>query len=341
VISIRRYLQADQKTGATLLPLVQLLIEGIEKHSVEGAPGELAHLRESTQRMLDALDSGAPLTELLDLGASAIDALKQHNLHVVEYLRGKDVELQAKVRLLTDCITSVSSSSSENMRRLGQIKSQLLSTLDVKQIYSVRERLSRCLDSVLVEAERQRSEVDRATEQLNRPSQRLNVPGDDGADAGEAPTADAATGLPARAQAENAIAQCCQDEGAAFVAIMVINQVETLNRSLGGQSGDVILQRFAGFVRQQLPSIDQVFRWSGPTVVALLRRRSAREVRSVIEPLLLQRLTVKIVNPDVQVPVSARWTVLPLMASPRLLFQKMDVFAGMGTQTENSDYIDP
>ena len=334
MISIRRYLQADQKTGATLRPLVQLLIEGIEKHSVEGAPGELAHLQESARRMLDALESGAPLTELLDLGTSAMDALKQHNLHVVEYLRGKDVELQAKVRLLTDCITSVSSSSSENMRRLGQIKSQLLSTLDVKQIHSARERLSRCLDNVLVEAERQRSEIDRAAEQVNRPSQRLNVPGD----AGEA---DAATGLPARAQAEEAIAQCCQDEAAAFVAIMVINQVETLNRSLGGQSGDVILQRFAGFVRQQLPSIDQVFRWSGPTVVALLRRRSAREVRSVIEPLLLQRLTVKIVNPDVQVPVSARWTVLPLMASPRLLFHKMDVFAGMGTQTENPDYIEP
>jgi len=336
VISIRRYLLADQKTGATLLPLVQLLIEGIEQHSVEGAPGELAHLRESAQRMLAALGSEAPLAELMDLAANAMDALKQHNLHVVEYLRSKDIELQAKVRLLTDCITSVSSSSSENMRRLQQIKSQLLSTLDVKQIYSVRERLSQCLNSVLVEAERQRSEVDRAAAQVNRPSQRLNLPGD----AGELPSADAATGLPARAQAEDAIAQCCQDEAAAFVAIMVINQVETLNRSLGGQSGDVILQRFAAFVRQQLPSIDQVFRWSGPTVVALLRRRSALEVRSVIGPLLLQRLTVRIVNPDVQVPVSARWTVLPLMASPTLLFHKMDVFAGMGTQNENPDSIE-
>jgi len=209
--------------------------------------------------------------------------------------------------------------------------------LDVKQIYSVKERLSQCLDSVLVEAERQHSAAARAAEQVNRPTQRPTVP----SDAGEAPAPDAATGLPARAQAEEAIAQCCQDEAAAFVAIMVINQVETLNRSLGGQSGDVILQRFAGFVRQELPSIDQVFRWSGPTVVALLRRRSALEVRSVIGPLLLQRLTVKIVNPDVQVPVSARWTVLPLMASPRLLFHKMDVFAGMGTQNENPDSIGP
>ena len=158
--------------------------------------------------------------------------------------------------------------------------------------------------------------------------------------AGEPPV-DAATGLPTRAQAEEAIAQCCQDEVGVFVAIMVINQVETLNRSLGGHSGDVILQRFAGFVREQLPRIDRVFRWSGPTVVALLRRRSAPDVRSVIEPLLLQRLTVRIGNPDVQVPISARWTVLPLMASPRLLFRKMDVFAGVGLEPENSDSAPP
>jgi GGDEF domain-containing protein len=336
VISLRRYLLADQKNGDTLLPLVQLLIEGIELHAVEGAPGQLAQLRESTQKVLAALESQTPPAELLGLGASAMDALKQHNLRVVEYLRSKDVELQAKVRLLTDCITSVSSSSSENMRRLQQIKSQLLSSLDVKQLHSVKDRLSQCLDSVLVEAERQRSAIDHAAEQVNRPSQRMNAPGN----TGEAPAADAATGLPARAQAEDAIAQCCQDEAAAFVAIMVINQVETLNRSLGGQSGDVILQRFASFVRQQLPSIDQVFRWSGPTVVALLRRRSALEVRSVIGPLLLQRLTVKIVDPDVQVPVSARWTVLPLMASPRLLFHKMDSFAGMGAQPENPNFVE-
>jgi GGDEF domain-containing protein len=229
----------------------------------------------------------------------------------------------------------VSSSSSENIRRLQEMKGKLLSTVDVKEVRSLRDRMSTYLDGVLAEAQRQRSELDRAAEHLNRPSQPLNAPGF----AGEAPITDTATGLPARAQAEEAIAQCCQDEAAAFVAIMVINQVQTLNRSLGGQSGDLILQRFATFVRQELPGIDQVFRWSGPTIVALLRRRTALDVRSVIEPLLLQRLTVRIANPDMQVPISARWTVLPLMASPRLLFHKMDSFAGAGAQCENPDFF--
>ena len=336
MISIRRYLQTGQKSDDTLLPLVQLLIEGIELHSVEGAPGDTRSLRESTRKLLAAVESESPADELLVLGASAMGALKEHNLHAVENLRYTVAELQAKVRLLTDCITSISSSSAENIGRLQQLKSQLLSTLGVKEIRSMRDRLSQCLDGVLAQAERQRAEMDRAAEQLNRLGTRPNAPG-----TAAEPAVDTATGLPDRAQAEDAIAQCCQDGAAAFVVIMVINQVETLNRSLGGRAGDVILQRFAEFVRQQLPGIDQVFRWSGPTVVALMRRRSALDVRSVIGPVLLPRLTVKIGNPDVQVPVSARWTVLPLMVSPRLLFHKMDSFAGIGRDSEDPDPGEP
>jgi GGDEF domain-containing protein len=332
VISIRRYLQQDQKGGDPLLPLLQILLEGMGTHTVEGAPGESA-LRESTQRVLSALELRAPPAELLALGANAVDALRQHNSGAAEHHRQPIAELQAKVRLLTDAVTSISSSSPENVRRLEQMKGQLLSTMKVKEIHSLRERLSQYLDEVLTEAERRRSELDRIAEELNRPSRRTNPT----LGTEEAAAIDATTGLPARSLAEEAIAECCQEEANAFVAIMVINQVQTINRGAGVQSGDVMLQRFAAFIRQQLPGIDQVFRWSGPTVVALLRRRSALDVRCVIQPLLLQRLTVRIGTPDVQVPISARWTVLPLMASPRLLFHKMDSFAGIGEQSEDAD----
>jgi GGDEF domain-containing protein len=330
VISIRRYLQQDQKGEDPLLPLVRILLEGIGNHAVEGAPGESA-LRESTQRVLAALELQTPPAELLTLGANAIDALREHNLSAAEHHRYPIAELQAKVRLLTDAVTSISSSSPENVRRLEQIKGQLLSTMKVKEIHSLRERLSQYLDEVLTEAERRRSELDRIAEELNRPSRRPNAT----VRAEGAAAMDATTGLPARAMAEDAIAECCQEGADAFVAIMVINQVQTINRGIGVASGDLMLQRFAAFIRQQLPGIDRVFRWSGPTVVALLRRRSALDVRCVIQPLLLQRLTVKIGTPDVQVPISARWTVLPLMTSPRLLFHKMDSFAGIDSQSED------
>jgi GGDEF domain-containing protein len=333
VISIRRYLNGGgagdrenvAESGETLLPLVEVLIQGIERYSVEGAPGELTRLRSSTRQILTALAAGAAQEEVLRLAAHAIEALKDHNERAVEHLLLPVIELQAKVKLLAEAITAVGSNSGESIRKLQLIKGQLLATLDVRDIRSLKARLSQYLDGVLAEAERQRNETNRAAEQMRYASQRRNPVGV----AREVPVVDAATGFPPRAQAEDTIAQCCEEEAIAFVVIMVINQVETVNQSFGGQFGDVVLRRFATFLREQLPGIDELFRWSGPTVVALMRRKSAPEVRSVIEPLLAQRLFVRNVNPDVQVPVSAHWTVLPLMASPRLLFHKMDSFAGI------------
>jgi GGDEF domain-containing protein len=321
VISIKRYMRVDGKADDTLLRLVHLLMEGIERHSVEGAPEELARLREGTRRVVEAIESAVPPDELLELGAGAMDALKQYNEHVAEHLRGPIAELRAKVRLLTDAITAISGSSSENIQRLQEIKGRLLSPLDPRDIRSMRMKLSQCLDGVLAEAERQRAESDRAAEQLNRRG--INPPN---AGAEDSPI-DPETGLPTRDQAEEVIAQACQDGDPAFVAVMALNQMQTINRSLGRQFGDMILLRFATFVRRQLPVVHQAFRWSGPTVVALVRSRSMLEARATMEPILSQRLSVRTADNDVQVPISTRWTLLPLTASPRLLFHKMDSFA--------------
>jgi GGDEF domain-containing protein len=271
-----------------------------------------------------ALESGAPPGELLEHAARAMNALKQHNQEVLECLRRPVVELQLKVKLLTAAITSISSASDATISRLRQIKGQLVSTVSAREIHSLKIRLSECLDGVLAEAERQRKESDRAAEDLNRSAvEPLNRAGTRDL------ATDPATGFPPRDWAEEAIARACQDEAPAFVVVMAINQLQTLNRSFGVHIGDAILQRFAAVVREQLPAIDQLFRWSGPTVVSLVRRRSAHEVRGAIQPILARSLGYKLstFGGDVHVPISSRWIVLPLMASPRLLFHKIDSFA--------------
>lgn len=320
MISIRRYLQAERETENPLLHLVQLLIDGVERQAAEGPPGGSARLRECTHRLRAAVESGSPPDELPEHAARAMDALKQHHQELMESLQRPVAELQAKVKLLTAAITAVSSSSDENISRLRQIKGQLLGPMNVREIHLLRTHLSECLDGVLAEAERQRAESDRAAEELHLSASRPARPPDSG---------DPVAGLPARDRAEDTIAQACQDEAPAFVVVMAINQFETLNRNFGREAADAILQRFSAFAREQLPAIDQLFHWNGPTIVSLVRRRSAHEVRGTIQPLLARKLThtVNTSSGDVHVPISARWIVLPLMASPRLLFHKIDSFA--------------
>jgi GGDEF domain-containing protein len=315
-------MQVGRETENPLLRLTQLLIEGVAGNAVEGA--ESAALNESTQQVLAALESGARPAELLEHAARAMDALKQHNQEALENLRRPLVELQLKVKLLTAAITAISSTSDATIGRLRQIKGQLLSTFSAREIHSLKAQLCECLDGVILEAERQREESDRAAEHLNRSAiQPSNPP------SGGDPATDPATGFPARDRAEEAIARACQDEAPAFVVVMAINQLQTVNRSFGVHVGDAILERFAAVVREQLPAIDQLFRWSGPVIVGLVRRRGAHEVRSAIQPILARNLGYKVstFSGDVHVPISSRWIVLPLMVSPRLLFHKIDNFA--------------
>ena len=324
MISIRTYLRAEKQTHDMLCRLVHLLIGGIEGHALEGAPEKAAWLHEKLQQVLIALGTQAEPDELFGRAERAIEALGDNNRSAADNLQGSIAELQAKVGMLTDAITAVSRANPENIRRLKQMKDELVSTVDVREIRSLRARLAQCLDGVMAEAERQAIEVERTADLLNRRIRWAEPASDE-----ESEPTDAATGLPARARAEEAIAQSCQESAAAFVVVMVINQAETLSLSVGRQFGDLVLQRFADMVRQQLPAVDGLFRWTGPSLVALIRRRSAADVRVAIEPVLRQRVTVRNANPDLLVPISCRWTVLPLMASPRLLFHKMDGFAGV------------
>ena len=327
MISIRKYLQGERQTEGALLSLALLLIEAMDRHAVEGAPEELARFQECTRELIGALGSHAPPAELLASAERAVEALRQYNLHVVEYWKRPVADLQAKVKLLTAAITAVSSASQENILRLREIKGQVLGSMEVKDIRSLRTRLAECLDGVLAEAEKHRAETDRAALELIRPSSRQAQR----EQSGEPVRKDPSTGLPVRVEAEAAIAQACQEDAPAFVVVMVINRVQTLNRSFGEQFGEVILGRFSEFVQQQLLPVDQLFRWSGPTVVALIRRKSTLDVvRGAIDTLLAPRLqhTVNTITREVQMPISARWTVLPLMTSPRLLFHKIDGFAG-------------
>ena len=323
MISIRRYLALDQTTAGTLLQLARLLMEGLECPWVDHPPPALVQIRESAAKIRASLECELLPDDLLTRAAEAMEALKQHNRGCAEEIQRPLVELHTKVRLLTEAIESIAGGSSQNINHLKQLRTQLLETREMKDVQLLRVRLSQYLGGVLKEAERQCLEADRANQQLQGLASRVNPP-DSPVDPADI---DSATGMGARRKAEASIAQCCQEENDVFIVIIVINQVEQLSQKLGQRYGDVILRNFATALREQVPAVDQLFRWTGPTVVALMRHRNAHDVRQALEPVLLQRLVITMEEGKLRVPVSSRWTILPLMASPRLLFHKMDAFA--------------
>lgn len=328
MISIKKFLLAGGRAEQAMEQVCRLLLEGMEQSVADDRSEPNQKLRQSIRNCVAAMDSRLPHEELIEHAGTTVEALKEYRQHIFEDTQQPLDELRAKVKILTSAITAVSSSSHANIRHLQQIKNNVLS-MDVKETRSLRAKLGECLDSILAEAERQRSETDFAVAQLHR----VNAPPHAPPSPGGAPRVemDPATGLPNRAQAEASIARACQDGTPAYVVLLVLNRMDTLTRSFGEEMGEMVLSRFSGFVRQHLHEADQVFRWTGPALAALVRRSAGGDaVRNEIGTLLEHKLehTVDAASRKIQLPISARWTVLPLMSSPLLLFRKMDTFAG-------------
>jgi GGDEF domain-containing protein len=326
MISIKKLLNADpeaapESTGP-MLRVAQILLQGIGDHAIRCDPGEYTQFCRSMEQTGAALANGAAGPETLTQAEAAIRLLEDYNRRTAQQLRVRGAELQGMVMMLTTAIGEISKAGDENVSSLRRIEGLVSSVIQVEDVRAVKAQLSLCLDEIRKEAGRQKvvssSTVDRLKQDLER------------AQAG--PSTDALTGVPVRARAVELITSACEAERPAFVVIMVIDRLQAVNTALGPEAGDQLLRYFSGYVGRGLTSGDQLFRWTGASLLALVLRPTKLEaLREEIKYLLEQKIefTVRTATRSVRLPVTVRWTLFPTTASARLLIQKVDTFAAM------------
>jgi len=143
---------------------------------------------------------------------------------------------------------------------------------------------------------------------------------------------DALTGLEAREGAERALVEAKERGSPVMVAVFVVNRVHMINADYGYATGDHILTLAHAHLASLLLEEDQLFRWTGPVFVALLKR-SAEHLPGTVEtvegvartPL---QATVQIGNGSVRIPVAITPMILDLSQSGSLddLSQQIDTF---------------
>jgi GGDEF domain-containing protein len=302
MISLRKYLQGSD-----------LDLQG----SAVAAPG----LEDIANGRKTAASQESPV-EVLSQASNAVDWLRQHQDGAVQPMRDPVAGLRSTVHILADDLRLVSSSQSEVRRKLQQMRVDLNTPFSPKDLRAWRERLLEEVEAILLHSDSESvalRRVDDLVEASIRPEAKANTTSD----------VDPTTGLPGRRQAEFSIAEACQDGCGAVVVVLVMNNMATIVSSFGADFGDVLLQRFASVVRDQFGDDEELFRWDGPVVIALVRRNRSARVRAAIDALLQRPTFVKSSRGDVQVPISARWAMLPISASPRLVFQNIDKFADL------------
>jgi diguanylate cyclase (GGDEF)-like protein len=323
VISIRK-LMAGGQAEAPLLRVVELLLQGIRLHAVDGKPEDRERFRQALNSVLRLIEEEPNCQAILGHAGTAIHALQDYSQRTGEYLGAQNQEFQAIVNLLTSTIGSFARAGDVNVGRLVEIEQQVFSATQLQDVRHMRAKLAECLDHIRQEAVRQRDETSKTVDQLSQ-----DMDGARNRNGAAQGVLDEVTKLPRRSVGEDALTAACQAETPAFAAVMSVDRIQTYNLRFGHKVGDEVLEHFAAWIGKRLRPEDRLFRWTGPALVALLPRVNRLEiVREELAGVMNApfEFTVQTASRSVLLPVSARWAVFPMMASPRLLFHKIDSF---------------
>lgn len=312
MISLRSYLARDTEAEATYRRVIELFLQGISLHSVEGDKADYERFREDIEKCLAVLTPETPVSELLVVVGGALRAMEDYNQRTSIFVRRQNTELQHMVSMLTNTIITIGASSEQSVARLQSIEKSIESTQKVEDIQILKLRLGECLEEVRAESQRQQRDGRDALENLKKELENSQVT------LGTPQIQrilDEATGLPAKAEAERAIRAALESPSGKFVVIAVCSRVQAVNARFGYAVGDRVLGSFAEHFKKGLSARDQLFRWQGPALLALLERgeridRVRTEIRQFADAKFDK--TTEVGQRTVLIPVSASWSIFAL-----------------------------
>ncbi len=330
MISIRRYLdsRADQVADA-LLHITHLLLEGIEHHAVRPDAAEYDKFCRDLHLILGSLKPDTPASEILVLAGQALKTLEEYNGRATAHMQAQCGDLQNMIAMLTKTMAAIASGSQATISRLQNIEGELQKASMLEDFHAAKIRMAECLDVLRGEIVRHRAESSRQVAEMHSAVQCLQTK--------PAPTPeeigrlDPLTNLAERAAAEAALSEALKGPKPAFAAVFVSDRLDLINARFGRAVGDDVLLFFSQYVSQMLGGTDRLFRWTGPALLAILRRNeSLTSVRETVNRLFAKRLTMNVTveNRSVMLAVAAKWMVFSTQEIRPLphLIKRIDAF---------------
>jgi GGDEF domain-containing protein len=328
MISLRTYLMGDADNGVEVSyrRMIDLFLQGIALHAVEGDQADYQRFRSDMDGFAGRLSPEVTVSERFVVVGEVLRALEDYNRHTSKFLRIQNAELQKMITMLTQTVIAVGTNSETSVAGLQQIEKSLEQTRIAEDIHLVKAQLGECLKSVRGEAVRQKAEGKAALEsiqlELTQSQERMR-----GMAMG--PHLDPATGLPGKVEAERRLQADVVSPGTKFLLLAVVNRLQAVNARFGNAIGDQVLCVAAGHFRAALPAEDQLYRWQGPALVAVLSRTEAigtvrEEVRRFAEKKLEKSFSIG--SRSVLLPISASWAIFPIVPPLDALFRKVEIF---------------
>ena len=339
-ISLKRWLErGPDQLAEALLRMARLLVQGIELHAVKGDAADYEKFRADMRQVQQGLSEQPTPSEVLVLAGTVVTAMEDYNRRTSRFMQIQCAELQTMVSMLTKTMTALTSGSETAVARLQSIEQHLHKASMIEDFQTARLRLAECLDGLRAEITRQKEESARTVsgirKELEKSQERL-------ASAPAAPRQelrpDPVTGLPRRAAAEAALIEASRENRPVYAAVFALDRLDLINTRFGYAMGDRVLLTYSQLVAQAFSRADQLFRWSGPALMALLEREGQQmpQVREEVARFANQRVekTLQVGGRSVLLPVAANWTLFPLahFRPVQLLFYQVDNFVQGGSK---------
>jgi GGDEF domain-containing protein len=317
MISIKRYLAENsiQPVEKGYRRILSMVLKELAISAIEGDPAEFEQFNRSISRFNDTLDEDGGLAEALVTAEAALQVLAEHNQRTKAFLRQPVVELQSIISMLTETIAEMASGCDTSVRRLQSVERHIEKARHINDVQELKGRLLECL-----EQQTARATAGKIHAELECSKQLL----------GQTPTElDPVTALPAEGAVAEALRVRLKRDAQSYVAAFVVQNVRAINIRFGDTIGDQVLRAFRDHLRASLPPADGLYRWSGPTVVALIERAQPEErVRAEMKKIAESRegRMFEIRNREVMIAIAANWSLVPVVDSVASIKMHIDKF---------------
>jgi len=323
MISLARFLNADREQVDACFRVIALLLEATGDYAVESDAADVAKFRKDISDVLHRMTPETRPQDLLVAAGSLTRTLESYNLRISQAVYQRTTELQKIIAMLTETMISISDSGERTAASLQEIEKQLESASMIEDVRVLKHRLGECLQNI---REERKAQNDHATQVVKKLQKTIEeAPRPESTRAG----IDQATGLPDRAAAEIALAECASTNQPVYTLVFIADRVQLINARFGYAAGDEVLKTIQAHVQKHLRPGDQLFRWRGPSFLAILKRPDPVDcVRAEVSRITMTRLqkTFDVGTRSVLVPIGMQWALFPVAPSSRLMVHKIDNF---------------
>ncbi len=310
MISIKRLLEGQRDSGdPAFFRLASLLLEAIALHAVNCETGQFAAFRDGVRNIRLEVEQAESTAHALLLSGEAVHSMDVYNRGIEAYVRNQGQEFRQILRMLSHSLLEVSQASDTASSKLRGIEKEIENASRLDELVLIRARLNESLQALAEENSRQRKQAAELADQLrgqltsvcSQPERHL----------------DPVTGLPdgATAVAEIGALLAGGSQEAGYVAVFRLDRLDAINSRYGYAVGDRVLLSCARQLAKQLAGADQLHRWHGPALVAILQRPvRLHDVRVEVSRIASMRHDelIELNNRSVLVSLSCMATTIPL-----------------------------